>query len=200
MVFLFTTNSISVCIDNVYSMDIYELCSDYCCSPSFVTGRPDWNFCQLYFQLRSPSTCTGYQAPTIGNEIVSSHMAPLYYHCENFLVTGLGDPHMTTIDNGRYTCHIQGLYIFAQTTPEANSTAYLNQQNNPGVTELIYPGDLFKIHVRSVVATPALFYIERTHGYGSIFSSYTVITTTISFTISNENGKFGRYLSLEANT
>ena len=127
-------------------------------------------------------------------------MCRIYYDRWNFLVTGLGDPHMSTIDNGRYTCHIQGLYIFAQTTADANSTAHVNAINNPGATELIYPDDLFEIYVRSVVATPALFYIEQTQGYGSIFSSYTIITTQLSFTISNENGKFGRYPSHEINT
>ena len=112
-------------------------------------------------------------------------------------MTGLGDPHMTTIDNGRYTCHIQGLYIFAQTTDAARVAADTNQANNVIDSNRIYPDDLFQIYVRSVNATPALSYIERTQGYGSIFSSYTVnmISINRNFTISNENGKFGKKIS-----
>ena len=112
-------------------------------------------------------------------------------------MTGLGDPHMTTIDNGRYTCHIQGLYVFAQTTDAARVAADTNQANNVIDSNRIYPNDLFQIYVRSVNATPALSYIERTQGYGSIFSSYTVnmISINRNFTISNENGKFGKKIS-----
>ena len=112
-------------------------------------------------------------------------------------MAGLGDPHLATIDNGRYTCHIQGLYVFAQTTGSARSTAYNNQNNNLIDSNSLYPDDLFQIYVRSVNATPALYYIESTKGYGSIFSSYIINMLSINriFTISNENGKFGRNIS-----
>ncbi|CAF4630279.1 unnamed protein product [Rotaria sp. Silwood2] len=73
--------------------------SDQCCSPSHITGRPDWELCYLYYQLHPPSSCTGYRPLAI--------------------VTGVGDPHVNTIDDGRYTCHIQGLFVFAQTTTKA---------------------------------------------------------------------------------
>jgi hypothetical protein len=99
---------------------------------------------------------------------------------------------VNTIDNGRYTCHIQGLYVFVQTTTAANTIAQINFNNNVFNSSLIYPDDLFQIQVRSVVATPALPYIERTKGYASIFSSYTVIATNYTFVISNNNGKFGK--------
>ncbi|CAF4083623.1 unnamed protein product, partial [Rotaria sp. Silwood1] len=144
--------------------------SDQCCSPSYITGRPDWGTCHFYFQLHPPSSCTGYRPPAI--------------------VTGVGDPHVNTIDNGRYTCHIQGLFVFAQTTPEASATAQSNLNNNASNIDLIYPDDLFEIRVRSVFVPPALSYIERTHGYGSIFSSYTIIAVSFTFVISNNNGKF----------
>ncbi|CAF1151504.1 unnamed protein product [Rotaria sp. Silwood1] len=143
---------------------------DQCCSPSYITGRPDWGTCHFYFQLHPPSSCTGYRPPAI--------------------VTGVGDPHVNTIDNGRYTCHIQGLFVFAQTTPEASATAQSNLNNNASNIDLIYPDDLFEIRVRSVFVPPALSYIERTHGYGSIFSSYTIIAVSFTFVISNNNGKF----------
>ncbi len=99
---------------------------------------------------------------------------------------------MNTIDNGRYTCHIQGLYIFAQTTSVAKTRAENNLNRNASDSNLIYPDDLFQIQVRSVNVAPALFYIERTQGYGSIFSSYTIITNSSTFVISNNNGKFGK--------
>ena len=110
-------------------------------------------------------------------------------------MTGIGDPHINTIDNGRYTCHIQGLYIFAQTSATANATAQLNVASNVADSSFIYPEDLFQIQARSVIATPALSYIEQTQGYGSIFSSYTIITSTLTFVISNNNGKFGKYIT-----
>ncbi|CAF4029746.1 unnamed protein product, partial [Rotaria sordida] len=105
--------------------------------------------------------------------------------------TGVGDPHVNTIDNGRYTCHVHGLFVFAQTNTEASQVAQNNLNSNASNIDLIYPDDLFQIHARSVYAPPALSYIERTHGYGSIFSSYTIITLRFTFIISNNNGKFG---------
>ncbi|CAF4376789.1 unnamed protein product, partial [Rotaria sordida] len=111
--------------------------------------------------------------------------------------TGVGDPHINTIDNGRYTCHIHGLFVFAQTNIEASQVAQNNLNSNALNIDLIYPDDLFQIHARSVYAPPALSYIERTQGYGSIFSSYTIIALHFTFIISNNNGKFGNnYLKL----
>jgi hypothetical protein len=111
----------------------------------------------------------------------------------NFLVTGIGDPHVNTIDNGRYTCHIQGLYIFARTS--ANATLQANNNANTGnVTgsNLLYPDDLFYIYVRSISVPPALPYIERAAGDASIFSSYTIGAVNYTFVISNINGRFGK--------
>ncbi len=104
----------------------------------------------------------------------------------------LGDPHVTTIDNGQYTCHIQGLYVFAETTTEAATTAQYNFNNNLTDINLIYPDDLFQIYVQSKFVAPALSYIERTQGYGSIFSSYMIVAVNLTFNISNDNGKFGK--------
>jgi hypothetical protein len=99
---------------------------------------------------------------------------------------------VNTIDNGLYTCHIQGLFVFAETTNAAATIAQNNLNNNVFDSSLIYPDDLFQIYVRSIVATPALFYIQQTQGYGSIFSAYTVITSSYTFVISNNNGKFSK--------
>ncbi|CAF1679718.1 unnamed protein product, partial [Adineta ricciae] len=105
--------------------------------------------------------------------------------------SGVGDPHVDTIDSGRYTCHVQGWYVFAQTTSGARARAESNAEGNVFDMNLIYPDDLFRIHVQSVMVAPALSYIERTHGYGSVFRSYVIISGNSSFTISNEKGKFG---------
>lgn len=108
-------------------------------------------------------------------------------------MNNFGDPHINTIDNGRYTCHIQGIYIYAQTTTNASIVAN-NNLNNDNVSgdNFLYPTDLFKIYVRSVSIPPALYFIERTQGLASVFSSYTLITGNFTFNISNENGKFGK--------
>jgi hypothetical protein len=99
---------------------------------------------------------------------------------------------VTTIDNGRYTCHIQGLFVFAQTDAEANITAQNNLNSSTVDSNLIYPDDLFQIYVRSIFVAPALSYIERTQGYGSIFTSYTIIAVNFTFVISNNNGQFSK--------
>ena len=110
-----------------------------------------------------------------------------------FLVTGVGDPHIDTIDNGRYTCHIQGLYIFAQTSTAANQTAQANLNNgNAFDTNLLYPDDLFYMHVRSASIPPALPYVERMQGSASVFSSYIIGAGNYTFVISNRDGKFGK--------
>ncbi|CAF3955011.1 unnamed protein product, partial [Adineta steineri] len=159
---------------------------DQCCSPSYPNAPATSSPCYLYYQLHPPSTCTGYHAPSI--------------------VAGVGDPHIDTIDNGRYTCHIQGLFIFSQTTTNANVTAQYNF-NNAAITDsnLLYPDDLFYIYVRSTSTTPALYYVERMQGYGSVFTSYIVGAGNYTFTITNINGQFGftvntssSYLSLTA--
>ena len=110
----------------------------------------------------------------------------------SFTVTFNGDPHITTIDNGRYTCHVQGLFVFAQTTETARIRAEYNFLNVSGDLDLIYPDDLFKVYVRSKYVAPALSYIERTKGYGSIFTSYSIIALNYTFEISNDNGQFSR--------
>ncbi|CAF4720364.1 unnamed protein product, partial [Rotaria sp. Silwood2] len=134
-----------------------------CCSPSYLPRRTDLELCHLYFQLHPPSSCSGYRPPSI--------------------VTGVGDPHVNTIDDGRYTCHIHGLFVFAQTTINAQTTAQNNSNSTVSNIDLIYPDDLFQIHVQSVFIPPALSYIERNRGYGSIFSSYTIIALHFTFVI-----------------
>ena len=85
--------------------------------------------------------------------------------------------------------------MFAQTTTEAAAIAQNNLNSTVIDSDLIYPDDLFAIQVRSIVATPALYYIELKQGSGSIFSSYTVMAVNRNFTISNNNGKFGKSVS-----
>jgi len=82
--------------------------------------------------------------------------------------------------------------VFAQTDDEANTTAQNNLNSSVVDSNLIYPDDLFQIYVRSKFVAPALPYIERTKGYGSIFTSYTIIAVNFTFIISNDNGKFGK--------
>lgn len=100
---------------------------------------------------------------------------------------------MNTIDNAHYTCHIQGLFVFAQTDSEATTIAYNNLNNSASDSDLLYPDDLFRIHVRSEYVSPAMPYIQRTHGFGSVFTSYTVIAVNFTFIISNNRGKFGTF-------
>jgi hypothetical protein len=105
----------------------------------------------------------------------------------------VGDPHVNTIDNGRYTCHIQGLYVFARTNAAAGIIAQNNLNSNVPNSNLLYPADLFEIRVRSVLVPPALPYIERAQGDASIFSSFTILTNNnYNFSISNNNGRFGK--------
>lgn len=106
------------------------------------------------------------------------------------LVTGVGDPHIDTIDSGRYTCHIQGVFILARTTATAEQTAQNNINNNATGSNLLYPADIFAIHVRSDALAPALFYVESERGLGSVFSSYTIYATSFTFIIANSQGKF----------
>ncbi len=100
---------------------------------------------------------------------------------------------MNTIDNGRYTCHIQGLYIFAQTNANAKNQANYNaNMGNVSGSNLLYPDDLFYIYVRSVSVPPALPYVERVAGDASTFTNYTVGSVNYTFVISNLNGGFGK--------
>jgi hypothetical protein len=107
-----------------------------------------------------------------------------------FLATNVGDPHIDTIDSGRYTCHIQGTYILAQTSVNANRTAYLNMDATASAMDLIYPTDLFAVYVQCELLPPALLFVEREHGFGSVFTSYMISTHAFNFTIGNNQGKF----------
>ncbi|CAF1395353.1 unnamed protein product [Rotaria sordida] len=144
---------------------------DQCCLSRNIRATENENNCHFYYQLHPASTCTGYQTPA--------------------RISGNGDPHINTIDNGRYTCHIQGIYVFARTSNNANATAQFNL-NNSGVFDenLIYPDDLFQISVRSISIPAALPYIQI-QGSASLFSSYSVVAGNYTFNISNNNGKFG---------
>lgn len=112
------------------------------------------------------------------------------------LVFGIGDPHISTIDNGRYTCHIQGLFVFSRTTDAARRLAEQNLNNvNIANSDVIYPDDLFYVHVRSVAIPPALPYVERTQGSASIFNRYIIGARAYTFVITNNNGKFSKEIS-----
>lgn len=109
------------------------------------------------------------------------------------VVIGIGDPHIRTIDNGRYTCHIQGLFVFSRTTDAARRVANLNMMNDAiSGSNILYPEDLFYVHVRSAAIPPALPYVERSQGQASIFTGYTIGSGNYTFTITNINGKFGK--------
>ncbi|CAF0869133.1 unnamed protein product [Adineta ricciae] len=145
---------------------------DQCCSPVFFYGPSVNDPCRLYYQIHPTSSCSGYEQPGSSS--------------------GVGDPHIDTIDNGRYTCHVQGLFVLAQTTTAAKQIAQANLNNiNVSDSSLIYPEDLFYIYVRSASIAPALPYVERMQGSASIFSSYIIGAANYTFVISNLNGKFG---------
>lgn len=109
------------------------------------------------------------------------------------LVTGVGDPHINTIDNGRYTCHIRGIYIFARTTNDTTQQANNNDRTgNITGDSLLYPSDLFSIQVRSEELPPAMYYVERTQGKASVFTSYAIIAMNNTYNISKINDKFGK--------
>ncbi|CAF1679773.1 unnamed protein product [Rotaria magnacalcarata] len=149
---------------------------DQCCAPTISHGIADWNICRLYYELNPASRCTGYRPTT--------------------MIFGNGDPHVNTVDNGQYTCHIQGVYIFARTTSTANATAQVNNNNNGTVdSNLILPEDLFEIRVRAVSIPPVLSYVEREAGDASLFSSYSIFANGYTFNISNINGQFGFVVS-----
>ncbi|CAF1938120.1 unnamed protein product [Rotaria magnacalcarata] len=149
---------------------------DQCCAPTISHGIADWNICRLYYELNPASRCTGYRPTT--------------------MIFGNGDPHVNTVDNGQYTCHIQGVYIFARTTSMANATAQVNNNNNGTVdSNLILPEDLFEIRVRAVSIPPVLSYVERLAGDASLFSSYSIFANGYTFNISNINGQFGFVVS-----
>ncbi|CAF1580921.1 unnamed protein product, partial [Adineta ricciae] len=145
---------------------------DQCCSPVFFYGPSVNDPCRLYYQIHPTSSCSGYEQPGSSS--------------------GVGDPHIDTIDNGRYTCHIQGLFVLAQTTTTAKQIAQVNLNNiNVSDSSLIYPEDLFYVYVSSTSIAPALPYVERMQGSASIFSSYIIGAANYTFVISNLNGKFG---------
>lgn len=107
-------------------------------------------------------------------------------------VTFAGDPHVNTIDNGRYTCHIQGLYVFAKTTAVADFNARARTVARSEATDVLFEPDIFTINVFSVFIEAALPYVTRFQGYGSIFTNYTLIANNATFIIKNNNGKFGK--------
>lgn len=109
------------------------------------------------------------------------------------LVSGLGDPHINTVDGGRYTCHIQGRFIFARTNSAANTLANTNQANNVSDSELLYPSDIFTIIVTSNALSPVLNYVEQERGFGSVFTSYQIESMNRTFIIRNNNGRFCKY-------
>lgn len=152
------------------------------------------NPCRYYYEIHPVSSCDGYRAPAL-RKSPSPYVLPCALTL--IVVTGVGDPHIDTIDNGRYTCHIQGVYIFAQTNIMASRTAQANLLNTNAVdSNLIYPDDLFYIHVRSSAIPPALPFVERAQGSASVFSSYVIGAGNFTFEISNQNGKFGKVTGL----
>jgi hypothetical protein len=120
----------------------------------------------------------------------------LYFNDKHFLVTGVGDPHVDTIDGGRYTCHIQGLYVFTQTNTQASTIAQYNLNNaNTYDSSLIYPDDLFYIYVRSASLAPALPFVARIQGSASVYTGYTIGAGSYVFVITGSLGRFGKIIN-----
>ena len=59
-------------------------------------------------------------------------------------------------------------------------------------SNVLYPEDLFYVHVLSASIPPALPYVERTQGQASIFTGYRIGAVNYTFTITNSNGKFSK--------
>ena len=82
--------------------------------------------------------------------------------------------------------------ILVQTIARANETALNNVNSNASDSNLLYPADIFSIHVRADALTPALLYVETERGLGSVFSSYTIYAVDFTFIIANNQGKFSK--------
>ncbi|CAF0903620.1 unnamed protein product, partial [Didymodactylos carnosus] len=66
---------------------------DRCCIPKNSTISWD-EWCNLYYELRPPSTCEWYTPPK-----------QAWFG---------GDPHMQTLNHSRYSCNLEGNFIYAQ--------------------------------------------------------------------------------------
>ncbi|CAF1385731.1 unnamed protein product, partial [Rotaria magnacalcarata] len=128
---------------------------DYCCIVS--NGTVDWTtWCNLYYELRPPSTCDGYQPPS-----------QAWFG---------GDPHIQTLSNSDVSCNVFGSFIYAETTSTANNSA--NSNSTSTTSTIINPlvsNELFSIVARTS-KTPALLrvteFFKQDITYFSSFSMY----------------------------
>ena len=69
-----------------------------------------------------------------------------------------------------------------------------NFNSNFSDANMLLPSDLFTILVESKLLSPALSYVERERGDGSVFSSYNLVAQNFNFFIANKQGKFSELL------
>jgi len=146
--------------------------SDACCIAS--NGAISWStWCNLYYEIRPPSICDGYEPPAQGrlfNKIF------IFLSIINIILAWFGgDPHIQTSNNTYYSCNVFGTFIYAQTTSAANTTA--KALSDP---DSIYVQDLASNELFSIIArtskTPSLLQIDGFFNnnvtYFSSFSMY----------------------------
>ncbi|CAF3337216.1 unnamed protein product [Rotaria socialis] len=128
---------------------------DECCIVS--NGTVDWStWCNLYYELRPPSTCDGYQPPS-----------QAWFG---------GDPHIQTLSNSDVSCNVFGSFIYAETTSTANNSANSNSTSTTStIIKPLVSNELFSIVARTS-KTPALLQVTKFFNqditYFSSFSMY----------------------------
>ena len=154
-------------------MDLSSVYSrDDCCIPR--NGSISWNqWCSLYYEIRPPSTCEGYEEPDESNDasLVSDHPSSPRIISAWFG----GDPHLQTLDDVDISCNVLGSFVYARTTSSTNSR--INGRADSGsVTEVVdlVRNDLFAIHARTST-TPARLRIDSFLNQPvTYFSSFTM--------------------------
>ncbi|CAF4129363.1 unnamed protein product, partial [Rotaria sp. Silwood2] len=127
---------------------------DDCCIAR--NGTVDWSsWCNLYYEIRPPSICDGYEPPS-----------QAWFG---------GDPHILTSDNNGYSCNVFGSFIYAETTSDANSTANNNMSTGSTFLKPLQNNELFSIIARTS-KTPSRLRLDQFFNqqitYFSSFSMY----------------------------
>ncbi|CAF0783623.1 unnamed protein product [Rotaria sordida] len=126
---------------------------DDCCIAR--NGTLDWSrWCNLYYEIRPPSICDGYETP---------------------LKAWLGgDPHIETSSNSAYSCNVFGSFIYAETTSDANTTANNNTNTSSTFLKTLVSNELFSIIARTS-KTPSRLRIDQFFNqYITYFSSFSM--------------------------
>ncbi|CAF3469005.1 unnamed protein product [Rotaria sp. Silwood1] len=128
---------------------------DDCCIAK--NGTVDWsNWCNLYYEIRPPSTCDGYEPPS-----------QAWFG---------GDPHILTSSNSDYSCNVFGSFIYAETTNDANNTA--NNISNTGTSSTflksLVSNELFSIIARTSKTSSRLRIDQFFNQYITYFSSFSM--------------------------